>query len=298
MSRFASCFVSLVALLAGAGCATYSVRQSSVVPAAMLPPPPATRGTGDLYVGDGSVTFLSGDPELAPSEHAGLWIPRTQLNGSATYRWPHVGIRGSWLVGFPQGAMAAAPTTLRNPDQAVFGFGPGILVRPTPPGSELTLTATFDSMLVSVPSYLEATCTTGCEGARPNGAWREREALFLYSLTATTTWRASSLLDVFLTFGVQNHPTNVERFDTTELEPEVQSGPINLLVAVGAELHLTRWLSLVPQVQWPVTAEPVRYGPILSFGLRTTAHREASDANPLTLLGPQPAPSDGDGPAY
>jgi hypothetical protein len=31
---------------------------------------------------------------------------------------------------------------------------------------------------------------------------------------------------------------------------------------------VNHWLSVVPQVHWPATAQPIRYGPIIAVGFR------------------------------
>ncbi|MCA9580624.1 MAG: hypothetical protein KC416_02440, partial [Myxococcales bacterium] len=76
---------------------------------------------------------------------------------------------------------------------------------------------------------------------------------------------------VFLGTTVQNHPTNAESFKTnTPGEAEVTMGDPNLIVTLGGEFSIGEWFSLIPTLQYPVTANPLRYGPIVTAGFRFT----------------------------
>lgn len=274
--------VGSLSVCAASACITYDVRQSSLVPVAAPPPPPPpqlTRSGVDAYVGDRTVTFL-GRPELAPNERAGLWIPRTQLNGALSYAWPRVAFRTVWLVGLAEGATAAAPTTLPNPGDAVIGFGPGVVVHATSPESRLTLSFGVDTLVLSVPSYVIATCTSYCdEDGLADGAVVERhqrDAVSLYALSVTAGWRIDDTTTLGGVVSMQNHPTNVERFTSDAADAEVQDGPLNVIVGANVEVRIVPWLSAIAELSWPVTAEPVRYGPIVGVGLRAGTGTRAS----------------------
>src|SRR4029077_5748594 len=103
-----------LALLA-AGCTTYHVRQSSLVPAMALPPEPVSRGVADLYLGDSTVTFLS-EPEPAPDSQAGMWVARPNLELAGTLRpLENLGFRMLGMDSLSEGAIRTAPTTLHAP---------------------------------------------------------------------------------------------------------------------------------------------------------------------------------------
>jgi hypothetical protein len=77
--------------------------------------------------------------------------------------------------------------------------------------------------------------------------------------------------------GVRNHPTNVASFESLTGDAEVRMGPVNWLVGVGAQFRLVPWFAINPMVQVPLTANPVRYAPIVTLGLNFTIPDSAPD---------------------
>ena len=258
-----------VALLcAQTACATYDVRQSSLVPAATPPPPPSFERRADLYVADTTVLFLD-EPERAPNETAGLWIPRHQLDGALSVRFGrYMGMRLTYRQGLSAGAMRAAPTTLPNPGNDVRAVGLGMSFRVPFHGEPLELLLSWDNSLVLVPSYVEATCISWCDGSARTVTRHDVDSVPMLSAGASLQYVADDHHRAWLTLVGQTHPTNQERFESTETDAQVEMGRANLIAALGAEIHVTEGFSFVPQIQWPVTAMPVRYGPILGLGLR------------------------------
>ncbi|HEY3353475.1 MAG TPA: hypothetical protein VGQ83_09520 [Polyangia bacterium] len=268
--------LGLIALVATTGCPAYHVQQSSLVPALSLPPPPSSRGVADFYVADSTVTFLM-PPELAPNENAGLFIPRTQLEGAFAGRpseW--VSLRLLWLDALPQGALAAAPTRLPSPDMHAWGIGGGIVVGTPERHGPLSYHVAVDVLPVSVPSRVRVACVQNCEGAPPPRETLQRDTVPLMSLMTTLGWAVSPTVRLTASAAVKNHPTNIESFRSLTPRGEVYSGPLNVIVGLGGEFRLGSWCSLVPQLQIPVTAEPVRYGMIFGLGVRATLERPAA----------------------
>jgi len=273
------------------GCASsvYRVQTASFVPIPALPPPPSTRGDADLYLGDNTVAFMS-RPNLAPNENAGLYLPRTQLDAAVSFH-PGGSSTGGRLVyrhAFSGGAFEAAPTTLPNPNTDAFAPGLGLsLHADLGADGQFGLDVIADLMLASIPSFVRVTCVEGaCTPGEIVDEHTQRDEVFLASgaVFMTYTWNQRSRIFVALAF--QNHPTNIGDFETIDRTPEVEpdEGPVNFLVGAGADIVLTDWLSLVPQIQTSVTARPVRYGPIFGIGLRgtfgaTPAQEPAAPAN-------------------
>jgi hypothetical protein len=70
------------------------------------------------------------------------------------------------------------------------------------------------------------------------------------------------------TLAIKNHPTNLEHFTSSVPRGQVFAGAPNVIAGVGGELRLGSWAALVPQLQLPLTAAPVRYGMIFGLGVR------------------------------
>jgi hypothetical protein len=250
-------------ILLAPGCTTFHVRQSSLVPAATPAPPPSFDRRADLYVGDTTVVYID-EPELAPNSDAGLWIPRHQFDGALALRFNRWwGMRVIYRHGLNTGATPAAPTTMERPAGDVWGAGFGVFAR-APLGEELELQFETDVMTMSIPSFVIVT-DLEAGGSTSND---EREAEPIIAAAFGLSWRPSHEFRLWVDVGVQNHPTNIREFDSATPEGEVDMGPANLVASVGTEVHLSEGFSVIPQIQLPVTAAPVRYGPILGIGLR------------------------------
>jgi hypothetical protein len=261
--------VAFVVVLASTGCATYSVQQSSLVPAPVAPPPATERGIADAYVGDATVTFVS-RPKRAPNNHSGLWITRHLLQGALTLHFSELAaFRLTGVVGLHQGAMQAAPTTLENPGSEVTGMGAGWIMNL--PFAAHALTLSLDLGLLAIPSYIEATCVSGKDCDFNYRTGHDRDEIAWAAATAGYAYRFSDQWRAQLGFVLQNHPTNLEQFESSENDAEVQDGPLYVTVALAVEWQPLPWLGLAPELQWPLTRSPVRYGPIVGLGVRGLA---------------------------
>lgn len=262
------------ALCSSLGCGATRVQQSTLVPAATLPPPPRHDGTIDLYLEDSTVTFVS-RPERAPDSNAGLWIARHNFQGELTlHANEYFALRFGALQSLSAGAVRATPTTIRNPGDDLRGAGFGATAN-VPLGQEQTrLFLVADFALLYLPSFVRTACGN-CDRDDPYLAGHvDTRAVGRVAVALTLAHALSSDVRLFASGAVANHPTNREEFDsdTEAVHADVDFGPANVTVGLGAEIDVA-WLSFVPYVQWPVTADPVRYGPIVGLGIRGTWRR-------------------------
>ncbi len=276
-----------------AGCVLSTVRQSSLVPAATLPPPTDFRGTG-VTVGNSLVAGVA-RPTLAPDTNAGLYIPRTQFEGAISVgpqsRTELRSLRVPWLVALPDGAMAGSPTTLQNPGSVAWGVGIGGAMRFLFQRERMTLDVTADLMALSVPSRLE-TVPSG-SNPTPVVVTHDRDTTLLATLAVSVGYKLSSAVRVFSTLAGRNHPRNLANFTATTFSgSSVGMGPFNGIIGVGAEFELTRWLSVTPQVQWPFVQNPVVYAPIVSLMVSLSVPTsEAPRGDSPTPAAPATAPA-------
>ena len=250
-------------------CTTMNVQQSSLVPAPTLPPMPAHEGQFDVYLGSSTVTGVS-RPELVSAD-SGLWIPRTQLDGALTYRPTHqFAMRALWMVGFSADAQPLAGTALPNPGNEVWGLGLGATGRFDEPGESWFVDVSADIVVLSVPSHIRVSCDTPPCFSTPFED-DQRDGVPLLSLGVVAGYRVVPELALVFSTGLRNHPTNDASFSSTESDAEVSMGPTNWLVGIGVQLRVAPWLAISPMVQMPLTANPVRYAPILTLGVNFTA---------------------------
>lgn len=270
LGRF-SILLFLYLVAHASGCTHYEIRQSSLVPAATLPPAPSSRGHADVYIEDTTVTYLS-YPERAPSSDAGLWIPRHQFQGALSLHVSdHLSLRLLGLDGLSAGAIKAAPSTLRNPGSDMWAWGYGSTVSLKPFGDRHELHVSFGMFWVGVPCYREVTCDDEDCGSEPyleKAVEYEKAAVTYGSLVYA--YGFSQRLDLLVTAAFRNHLTNQESFSSSHPGADIDVGPAYLTVGIGTEIRLYDFFSLVPYVQWPLNRDPVIYGPIVGFGLRGT----------------------------
>ena len=261
-------------LLLGAGCVHYDIRQSSLVPIPTLPATPSRTGPVDVLLSSHTLTAMTAPTRASSTSDAALWVPREQIEGAFSARMlgRRASIRLDWMHGLSSGARAIVPNELPRPASAVWGVGPGISFHG---GDDFGWQAdvSADVLLVSVPSWVEATasCSWPCS-ATPSApeVTEQTDSVLLYSVSTVVGYRVDDALRVFATLAVRNHPSNRAAFVSNDPDAEVYSGPVNLLAGLGVEIGVASWLSLIPQVELPVTESPVRYAPVLSLGVRAT----------------------------
>jgi hypothetical protein len=210
------------------------------------------------------VTFVS-RPKRAPSDDSGLWVARHLLQAAVTLHLTRLlAFRITGVTGLHEGAMQAAPTSLRNPRRDLHGFGFGA-VAALPIGPHRLLVS-VDGSVISVPSYIEATCLDPCDGDTFNG--EQRDVVLHGTANFGYAYRKLDWLSPYVSLTLQNHPTNSEEFTSREPNAEVFIGPLYATAALGIEWQPIPWLGLAPVVQWPVTRRPIEYGPIVGLGIR------------------------------
>ncbi|HKP55851.1 MAG TPA: hypothetical protein VJV78_03995 [Polyangiales bacterium] len=249
-----------------AGCTHYEVLQSSLVAPPVAPPPATEQGLLDAYVGDATVTFVS-RPQRAPNNDSALWVARHVLQGALTLHASQlIAFRITGFTGLHQGAMPTTSSQLRNPGSSVNGFGMGTMLS-VPYGPHRFLLSA-DLGIVSIPSYIEVTCVSECEGHVEFYAGRQRESVVQAVGTAGYAYRFDSSFHLQFIATLQNHPTNHESVTSSEADGDVQTGPVYVGLALSVEWLPIPWLGLIPALQWPVTRSPIQYGPILGLGVR------------------------------
>ena len=122
---------------------------------------------------------------------------------------------------------------------------------------------------LSVPSHVQECFTSSCVPPFRSES-DQRDTVPLLSLGVVAGYRVAPEVALVFSTAVRNHPTNDGSFATTTGDAEVSAGPANWLVGVGAQLRVAPWLALTPMVQVPITANPVRYAPILTLGVNFT----------------------------
>jgi hypothetical protein len=256
----------LCSMLGCTGCASYQVMQSSLVAPPIAPPPATEQGVLDAYVGDATVTFVS-RPSRAPGNESSLWIARHVLQGALTlHANPLLALRISGIIGLHQGALQTTSSQLPNPGGTVGGYGMGASL--TVPVGPHRFLLSADLFIISIPSYAETICTT-CEGEEAAlYAGQSHESIFQAVSSAGYAYRVDQRFHVQLIATLQNHPTNQESFTSSDAGAKVHGGPLYAGLALSVEWLPIPELGLIPAIQWPITQSPIRYGPIIGFGVR------------------------------
>lgn len=263
----ASCTLVLALILACVPVST--VQQSSLVPAPTLPPMPAHDGKFDVYLGSSTVTGVSRPDLTRTASESGLWIPRTQLDGAISFRpVRRFALRADWIVGFSADAQALANTRGPNPGTSVWGLGIGATGRFDQEGEQWFVDVSADMIALSVPSHVQVCTDASCTSFRSESD--QRDTVPLLSIGAVAGYRVAPEVALVFSTAFRNHPTNDGSFSSIDGDAEVSTGPANWLVGVGAQLRVAPWLALTPMVQVPITANPVRYAPILTLGVNFT----------------------------
>lgn len=259
---------------AATGCVTgppppvYEVRQSALVPAPAHAPPPAFEGLGDLYLGDATLIHLS-EPELEPNANAGLYVPRTQVQAVAGIRvTPGFVLRLLYEHHPSGGELAAAPTTLESPGGFSFAAGLGAAGRVEVDGWHMRFG--LDALMMQISTHRESRCIEHCTDAR-SGSRGGLTGVAGYGAWWTMHFVDHGMVHPWVGVTFRNQPTILGSFTTTDpggTEPE--TGVVSLVSQLGAEILLTRGFRLVPHIQWPISASPIVYGPIVGIGMRGT----------------------------
>jgi hypothetical protein len=209
-------------------------------------------------------------PRVGDSSQA-VEIPGTEMRDELRFR---LGKRAEASLIYEQGfgSTTQQPDSTQAPvghgDVHGYGLAGGYTFATATPG--LSIATTLEFMSWSVP-YVEYETCTNC--ASPFTVINHGRANpVTLGVGIAPSYRAGKLT-LFGGGFARNHPTTERKELNTDVtfsdNGDVQNGPFNLLLHVGIEVELQRWLSALFIVHQDVVANPVRYGP--GFGLALTA---------------------------
>lgn len=265
-------------LCAGSGCMVEKNR-AALVPH-MVPSPrsgqPIHGGRGSLYLHHSAVTHMR-NPHEARDSNSGVYIPRYQIGGGGRIRFGQ-----NWDLGFifehglRSGSIAVAPDVPPRPNQDVFGLGMsvGYSIPATP---RFRVGLVLDTLLYAVPKveYYASECNkdTNWENCTPVN--RETNVVPVFSLSVIPSVLVSRFLVLFGGITVRNHPTiEKEGWALDGTDKDVEMGPPNVTLGVGAEFRLHRRLFFMLQMYYPVTRNPVVYYPVVGAGFSVSLGQE------------------------
>jgi hypothetical protein len=287
--------LSLVPLLVA--CGTYNYNRAALVPRAT---PRMTSGqplsaAGQLDVGASSVASL-GKPEAGDS-NAGIEVPSTQLHGGLKLR---VGETAAVGVIYENGlAQNAEKLNSSQPDVkggGVQGYGLSLDISIPTGNPNFRVGLGVDAIMWSVPYVEYFSCAAG-ESCFPFSIQTEgRDNVGQLALSLTPSFKVSEDLSLFGGLTVRQHPTIDQKGMEQEplfSEPEVESGPANVLISSGAELSLANGGLLASGViYWNASQNPAKYkggfGLMLSVPLGKRGPPVKSQ--PPVIMVPQPYP--------
>jgi hypothetical protein len=257
------------ALSAVAGCATHTVRQSTLFATPTAGAPPTSHGRADLYVGGSGTTYIE-THSRDPSTTGGSWLTRGQIDGQVGIRIHRfVGIRIAGFVGLPDGAVAPDPTTLERPSAVVFGAGPigsfGYATEDDP----FFVRAEFGLSLSFMPSVLSV---TDMSGPCPCPTSREEHLSFMPVVQGGLLAGYWVLPELALSGGLvlRNQPRRAFSGEFGTLDSgsaQLDFGDLAAVPWVALEVEIERAVGIVVQLQYPILGD-VLFGPTISGGVR------------------------------
>lgn len=245
------------------GCIRDSLLRSTLVPLPTLPSMPAHGGAFEVSVASSTLTAVS-EPNYAGTASS-LYVPREQLEGAISVRGGRrFAARMNWLAAISTDTLPLAGTALGTPRGPLFGVGPGVTLRVGALDQPWFVELSADALLLSVPSDVRD-CAAPCP---PDTSGRHvGEGVFLFSAGAFAGMHLTPEVAVVFATAVRTQPTTGATSPGLDASTPVELGSATWLMGFGVELRLRPWLGLAPMVQWPITASPVRYAPILTLGL-------------------------------
>ncbi len=292
--------LALVGLGTSTGCAVRT-RRAALVPH-MVPSPrsgqPIRGGLGQIYLHHSAVTSLR-NPREAPEANAGVYIPRYQIGGGMRFRIGRDFDMGLVMeYGLRQGSIAVAEDVPPRPSRDTFGIGLSFAysIRAT---RRFRIGLTFDPFLYFIPKveYPATSCNPpDWVGCVPSD--KDTEVVPVLSFSVIPSVLVNRWLVLFGGITVRNHPTiEKEGWDTPWDDQDVEMGPANVTLGVGAEFRVHKRVFFMLQLYYPVTRDPVVYYPVVGAGFQVSFGREYQ---PPPKVQPQPPvmpPSQGPPPA-
>jgi hypothetical protein len=260
--------VLVLALLVAAPACTYTVNRAAFVPHAT----PLTQtgqpmhSTGELTLG--AVNAADAKAPTFGDPSAAVEVPGTQLHGGLALRASkNVSIAAIYERGLASTATRVKTTQPPVDGGDVDGYGASITysVPTSKPGFRIGITT--ELLFWSIPWIEYRTCID-CAGPY-SYVDQGRDVVPTLALGVTPSYHAGR----FTWFGgltTRNHPTITQKGIETGADTggDVQSGPLNVVAHVGAEVELAAGVRASLIVDQTLTRDPVVYGP--GFGLLVT----------------------------
>lgn len=265
------------------GCASYSVRQSSVVPLPTAPPPAPLSGRGALELGTSIATDLS-PPDIATSE-SGLASARVQPDGALSVRLADfLLLRAFAAFALPQGSEQVTGT-IPAPEETAWVGGIGPVFRLL--GAERLVFADFGVTggFAVIPSRLLITERNFCEAEDPSclpettSTVLYRDVMPIFTVRADFGARPAEWISLRVGATVRNQPTNEAMFVSGGVAgSSVSPGPIGIVLHAGVQIDFIDELGMRIDLQWPAANLGLSYGPILSLAIQGRLGGPSRDA--------------------
>jgi hypothetical protein len=259
-------FVLLGSIAAGTGC-TNSVRRAALVPHQQAITHSGARAQS-TQISLGTTNLLSSrDPRLAEDENAGIVIPRWQGQGGVRMPWganTTIGVHGEY--GLNNGGIALSDD---QPDPKGDVMGGAVSLFYTAKASpKLDIGFGGQFWVYSIP-YAEYETCINCPGTSFTNVEHDRDLISVVSLGIIPTYTVGPGISIFGGVNARNHPT-IEKSSITiggdfDDDEEVEAGPLNFIVSLGADVLVTERIKLTGYIQKPVESRPADYGLTAGF---------------------------------
>ena len=268
----------LVCSLLLAGCLpvpTFQVQRAARVPHATVPlrTGQPLRGPVELTVGMSSASDVI--DARRGNDRASVEVPERQARGEFRVR------AGRWteIAAVTERGFESSSRKLDR-EQASVGPGSpnafGFAVRqalPVTMDRKWWIGLEVELMAWTLPYVEYRTCVENCDSVPYSTVDRDDTSVMTLGLGITPSYRAGPL-SIFGGVFARNHPTIVRKgLEYEEGSEDVENGPLNALVHLGAAYRFNEVLSALAVVSQNVTTDPVRYGPTVGVAISATLGR-------------------------
>lgn len=287
-----------VLVILTAACGTYNANRAALVPRAtprMTSGQPLT-GFAQFSAGASSVANL-GEPGVGDPD-AGIEIPSTQLHSSLKLA-PNDRVSFGLLYenGLDRGATPLKSTQPPVENGSVQGYGFSIDVSVPTGDPKWRVGLGLDAMMWTVPYVEFLTCAKGEDCFPFMIEDKGTDNVGTFAASVTPSYRADKHVTVFGGLTVRQHPTLQQK--TTEVdpifdEPEVDSGPFNVIGAAGIEIAFADGGLLASAMAYmDFTGDPAKYKPGLALMLSVPIGKREPKPRPAPVLVPVYDPASG-----
>jgi hypothetical protein len=219
----------------------------------------------ELALGSASVVHTAAP--TSDGGDGGVVVPRYDVNGGVRAR-----VTKDFDIGllYDQGLNQGAEKTASDMPRPVGDtYGGGLSLHYSAGDGPLRWGLEANLLVYSVPWTETWTCVKDCGGTIPPQTFTRdgRETVPVGSFSVIPSWRTGSWV-LYGSMTLRNHPT-IDKGDVLQIEIDspVDAGPINMVVAGGAEVALGGGVKAQGQIYMPLTGDPVRYSPTVALGL-------------------------------